>query len=109
MSVAVGSSAGPHVLVQPAAGGNAAVAAPAAASYTKRGSTAHFEVYYETALAAGSALAEALLATCEQDYAALRAWFDGITPTGLPFTIYIDTGEFGAYHANCAATAIHVA
>jgi hypothetical protein len=75
--------------------------------YTFRGSTAHFKVYWENALGAnGPVLADAVLATCEHDYQKLQNWF-GVTPGGLPFSIYVVTGSFGAYHANCAATEIH--
>jgi hypothetical protein len=77
--------------------------------YTLRNTTAHFKVYYENALGAnGPVLADAVLATCESDYQHLQNWF-GVTPGGLPFTIYVVTGNFGAYHANCAATELHCA
>ncbi|HEY6961593.1 MAG TPA: hypothetical protein VI408_06875 [Gaiellaceae bacterium] len=76
--------------------------------YTKRGSTAHFNVYYENALGAnGQTLADEVLATCEAEYFRLQGYFGGITPPGLPFNVYIVTGVGGAYHANCAATEMH--
>ena len=78
--------------------------------YTQRGSTANFNVYFENALGdSGPTLADAVLATCEQDYAALQNYFGGITPANLPFSIYVVTGNFGAYHATCAATELHCA
>src|ERR1700730_880304 len=101
-----------HVLVQP--GADIPAAAPRIAAdggpYTQRGSTANFTVYYENGLGTnGPTLADAVLGTCEADYAALRSWFGGVTPGNLPFTIYVVAGTFGAYHANCAATECHVA
>jgi hypothetical protein len=78
--------------------------------YTKRGATANFNVYFEDALGvSGRALADAVLANCERDYAALQAFFGGITPPNLPFNVYVVTGDFGAYHATCAATELHCA
>jgi hypothetical protein len=78
--------------------------------YTLGGSTTNFQVSYEDALGAnGPVLADAVLQTCEADYAGLRAWFGGLTPSGLPFTIFVVTGSFGAYHASCAATELHLA
>lgn len=41
-------------------------------------------------------LADAVLATCEADYAQLQAWFRGTIPGGLPFSIYVVSGNFGA-------------
>ena len=76
--------------------------------YTQRGSTANFTVYYDNSLGAqGQNLADAVLANCEWDLFKLRGWF-GEVAAG-PFTIYIDPGSFGAYHANCAATELHLA
>jgi hypothetical protein len=84
--------------------------ASAAGAYTRRGSTANFEVFYENALGnVGPTLADALIATCEGEFAQLQQWFGGATPPGLPFTIYLDTGSFGAYHAGCSATQEHCA
>ena len=78
--------------------------------YTQRGSTPHFTVYYDNSLGPnGQNLADAVLAKCESDYTQLISWFGGVVPGGLPFTIYIDPGSFGAYHANCAATELHLA
>jgi hypothetical protein len=77
--------------------------------YTQRGTTANFIVYFENALAAGAALADAVLATCEGDLAALQALFGGPQLPGLPFKVYVVAGDFGAYHATCAATEMHCA
>src|SRR5260370_39427749 len=77
--------------------------------YTERGHTANFNVYYDNSLGAnGQGLADAVLGRCEQDFAELQGWF-GVTPGGLPFNVYIDPGTFGAYHAHCAATELHLA
>ena len=97
-----------HVLVKP----GEAPPVPEMAGlglYTRGGQTANFNVYYDNSLgAAGQMLADAVLARCEQDFAQLLTWF-GVTPGGLPFNVYIDPGTFGAFHANCAATELHLA
>lgn len=99
----------PHVLVPPGA------TLPTAKdltglSYIREGNTTNFVVFYDGSLGAnGKNLADALLASCEWEYSMLQGWFGGITPASLPFNVYIDTGSFGAYHANCAATEIHCA
>ena len=96
-----------HVLVKP---GDAMAAAPQVGlgPYTQRGSTANFTVYYDNSLGAtGQNLADAVLANCEWDLFELRGWF-GEVAAG-PFSIYIDPGSFGAYHANCSATELHLA
>jgi len=108
-----GGGSGPlHVLVLP--GGEIPADRPALAAdggpYTLRGSTPHFTVYFEDGLGAvGPTLADAVLARCEADYAQMRGWFGEITPGGLPFSIYVVAGSFGAYHASCAATEEHCA
>jgi hypothetical protein len=77
--------------------------------YTLRRNTTSFQVSYENALGAnGPVLADAVLATCESDYASLRTWFGGLTPGGL-LTVFVVTGTFGAYHASCAAAELHLA
>lgn len=101
-----------HVLVLP--GGGIPATAPRLAKdggpYTQKGSTTNFNVYYENALGAnGPTLADAVLATCEQDYASLQGFFGNITPGSLPFNVYVVTGNFGAYHASCDATELHCA
>jgi len=78
--------------------------------YTLRGGTDHFNVYSEDSLGqAGDTLAQGVLASCEAEYARLQDWFGGLTPPGLPFNIYVVSGNFGAYHATCAATELHCA
>jgi hypothetical protein len=101
-----------HVFVKP--GETVPLDRPALAAdggpYTLRGSTAHFTVYYEDALGAnGPVLADAVLASCESEYAQIQGWFGELTPPNEPFTVYVVTGTFGAYHANCAATEEHCA
>ena len=82
--------------------------APALGPYTRAGSTASFDVYYDTSLGDnGQHLAGAVLVNCEADLFALRGWFGGVDPGR--FTVYIDPGSFGAYHATCTATEIHCA
>jgi hypothetical protein len=76
--------------------------------YTQQGSTANFDVYYDNSLGVnGEQLANAVLANCESDLFALQGWFGGVTPGR--FSVYIDPGSFGAYHASCAATELHLA
>jgi hypothetical protein len=84
------------------------VAAVAAAGpETQGGKTQHFEVFFANSLGAnGPALADAVLARCEQDYAALQGFFGGITPGGLPFQVHIQPGTNGASHASCTATGL---
>jgi hypothetical protein len=101
-----------HVLALP--GIDVETAAPrltaAAGLYTQRGNTQNFVVSFDNTLGAnGQNLADAVLATCERDYANLQRVFGGITPAGLPFTVFIDPGSFGAFHASCAATELHCA
>jgi hypothetical protein len=67
---------------------------------TLRNSTAHFNVYYANALGqAGITIADAVLQTCEQDYARLSGYFGGITPSTMNVIIASDVG--GAYHYGC--------
>jgi len=76
---------------------------------TPAGSTAHFNVLYDAGLGAdGPTIANAVLASCESDYAKLRGYFSGVTPAGLPFTIHLTTDSSGAGHASCAATDISI-
>ena len=71
--------------------------------------TAHFIVSIDTGLGqAGVTIADALLATCEQDFATLQAYFGGITPASLPFHLIVTSGSQGASHATCAATALSI-
>lgn len=94
------------VLIEP--GGAIPLSAPAPAAYTLRGSTANFDVSYDTTLGPnGQALADAILGRCEQDLGQLRSFFGGVS-TGR-FSVFVDPGTFGAYHYGCAATGIHCA
>jgi hypothetical protein len=70
-------------------GGTIPVAAPAPAAYTHRGSTANFDVSYDSSLGInGQALADAVLARCEQDLGQLRSYFGGVTTSR--FSVFID-------------------
>ncbi|MES2114776.1 MAG: hypothetical protein V4578_06475 [Pseudomonadota bacterium] len=76
--------------------------------YTFAGSTSNFDVYYDNSLGgAGHNMANAILANCERDYGEMVGWFSGVTAGR--FSVYVDPGSFGAYHANCSATELHVA
>ncbi len=76
--------------------------------YTLRGSTPHFEVYYENSVGSnGPTLADSVLATCEVEYQKLQTYFGQLVPQGLPFKIYIVSGIEGAYHLGCLATELH--
>lgn len=73
------------------------------------GNTKHFHVHYLTRLGRkGLSLAQAILQTCERDYAALQRIFGGITPDHLPFVIQVTSGKTGASHATCTGTSIAV-
>jgi len=89
-----------HVPQQAAAG---AVEAPQVGfdyPATKRGSTAHFVVYYDPSLGAdGITIADAVLATCEPDYDRISAYFGGLTPSTM--NVIIAPGIGGAYHYGC--------
>jgi hypothetical protein len=80
------------------------------AAFLEVGATEHFAVACQQNLGyPGTTLARGVLAACERDYAAVRTWFGGIDPPGLPIRVWITRGQFGAFHADCAATDIHVA
>jgi hypothetical protein len=73
------------------------------------GITPHFRVLYSINLGAkGAALAQAILAGCEADYAALQQIFGGLTPNRLPFEIQITDEAGGASHSSCLGTDVHV-
>lgn len=75
------------------------------ATFTQRGSTTHFVVSYDSSLGQnGQNLADAVLATCERDFATLQGWFNGVNPGGMPFQIMIQPGSSGASHASCTST-----
>ena len=76
--------------------------------YTLRGGTAHFIVYYSTDSSTTSqSMADAMLEACERDYSNPLSCF-GLTPTGLPFQIYIDPGSSGGSHRFCYTTLIYL-
>jgi hypothetical protein len=72
------------------------------------GQTPHYVVSYDDSLSNGAALANAILAQCEQDLSALSALYGGIMPpaASLPFQVSLVPGGGGASHPGCSATAI---
>jgi hypothetical protein len=84
------------------------VAADASANFqlTLRGSTTHFNVYYDVRLGGnGQILADGVLASCEFEYNTLVGYFGGIRPSS--FNVIIAPGITGAYHYGCAATDLY--
>jgi hypothetical protein len=97
-------NSGLRVLIESDAG--SPVAPIAAGAYTLGGSTANFDVYYDSSLGAGGqALANAVLASCEADLVELQQFF-GVSAPGR-FATYLDPGTGGASHAGCFDTNIH--
>jgi hypothetical protein len=81
---------------------------PADEVYSFWGYTAHFQIYLaRSLLGIGVPLAEAVAEGCEADYERLRHYFGGLTPDGLPFTVYITPGTGGAYHNGCDGTGLY--
>ena len=80
---------------------------PALAGQQKAGQTQNFVVFTD-GTASGDAAAQAMLNSCEADYAATQSWFGGLTPPNLPMYVYADPNAGGAYHITCAGTDIHV-
>jgi hypothetical protein len=71
-----------------------------------RGSTTHFNVYFDPGLGVnGQAIADGVLASCESEYGVLSSYFVGVTPAS--FNILIVAGIGGAYHASCDATDLY--
>jgi hypothetical protein len=71
--------------------------------------TAHFKVSVDPGLgAAGTAVADALLKTCEQDFTMLQGYFGGIVPKSMPFHLIVTAGNTGASHASCLATTLSI-
>src|SRR5262249_32011744 len=79
------------------------------------GQTANFVVSYDDSItiqngyqATGLSLAQAVLASCENDLAALSNLFGGIMPAAasLPFQINLVPGGGGGSHSGCLSTAI---
>ena len=100
----------PHVFVHPGTQVAPSVAPRVGFDYpvTLRGSTAHFNVYYDPSLAtSGPVIADAVLTSCEEEFSRLQGYFGGITPPGLPFNIIIAPGIGGAYHYGCSATDLY--
>jgi len=78
-------------------------------NYIHRGSTAHFVVFYDSALgSAGASAADTVLGKCEADFNTLRGWFSNTTPGSLPFNVYITTATNGASHASCSSTTLYL-
>lgn len=97
----------PRVFAHSAAAPQAAAAAVADETYIQRGATANFVVSYAASLGDnGPTLADAVLATCEADYARLQDWFGNVPIAGLPFNVFIKPGSGGASHATCADTGL---
>jgi hypothetical protein len=89
--------------------GKRVVVHPSATFRAHATQTAHFKVSVDPGLgAAGTQIANALLQTCEQDYATLQGFFGGITPAALPFHLIVTAGSDGASHATCEATALSI-
>ncbi|GAC1543853.1 MAG: hypothetical protein NVS2B17_24180 [Candidatus Velthaea sp.] len=118
MTVDGSTASGAHVMQTAQGEVHALVSARAAAgprvgfdypATTLRGSTAHFNVYYDSASLPvnGPIIADAVLASCEWEYAMLQSFFDGITPGGLPFNIIIAAGIGGAYHYGCSGVDLY--
>jgi hypothetical protein len=80
---------------------------PTAARQHKIGQTENFIVYSD-GTSSGDAAAEAMLNSCEADFSATQAWFNGLTPGRLPMHVYADPNAGGAYHMTCEGTDIHV-
>src|SRR6202521_5521551 len=94
----------PRVFAHSSAGPQAAAAAVGDV-FTQRGVTENFVVSYAASLGDnGPTLADAVLATCEADFARLQDWFGNIPIAGLPFNVFIQSGRNGASHATCADT-----
>jgi len=77
-----------------------------------RGSTAHFNVYYDPSLGVnGQTIADGVLASCENEYNILSFLFGGIAAG--PFNIIIapldpsGQGFGGAFHFGCGATDLY--
>lgn len=73
----------------------------------QRGSTAHFNVYYEQNFANGPAICDAVIANCENDYNYCVGVFGGITPPGLPMNVIVAPGLGGAYHYGCSGVDLY--
>lgn len=87
---------------------------------TEVGRTQHLIVYTDGS-PAGNASAQAVLASAETDYAAVRDWFGGIdlpagqdgddqhtARTATPIQVLMDPQAGGAYHFGCNATDLYI-
>ncbi|MBV9689784.1 MAG: hypothetical protein JO202_08725 [Ktedonobacteraceae bacterium] len=75
---------------------------------TLRGSTQHFNVFFDSSLGnAGASHADAVVAVCERDYGVVQAYFGSITPPGLPFNVIIASHISGAYHYGCGTVDLY--
>ena len=107
----ISAATAPHsVLIGP--GGTIPIIRPPPPNfvYTFAGSTADFDVAYDTTLRSeGQALADAILGRCEQDLSQLRSIFGGVSAGR--FSVFIDpvppAQKPYAYHFGCAGTEIH--
>ena len=85
------------------------VAHPATHFQAHPNQTAHFRVSVDPGLGQkGTAVADSLLQTCEQDFLTLQGYFGDITPPSMPFQLIVTSGNEGASHATCAATALSI-
>jgi hypothetical protein len=73
----------------------------------QRGQTPRFAVFYDDSLTNGIALADAVLAGCENDLARLNSLFGNVLGS-LAFDITLQPGAGGAGHASCLDTSIFV-
>jgi hypothetical protein len=71
--------------------------------------TAHFKITVDSGLGqAGTDVANALIQTCEKDFTTLQGYFGNITPKSMPFHLIVTSGNSGASHATCKATALSI-
>jgi hypothetical protein len=85
--------------------------------WSNQGSSANFTVYSDHSLPTGAALAAAFLKTCEYNLSVVQALFGNVTigkgvnllyRISLPFQIFIQPGNTGAYHLGTGCTDIYV-
>lgn len=75
-----------------------------------RGTTPHFNVSYDDSASGAQAGADAIIAVCEDDYAAMVNAFGGLQPPGLPFNVTVEELDpgVGAQHSTCQSTTLDV-
>jgi hypothetical protein len=83
--------------------------------YNYQGDTEHFKVYCEIPLGSvGANIAKAFLESCEMDYNKIASFFGGITPSNMPFRIFLGqfpqrpAGMMNVFHYSCEGTEIFV-